>query len=430
MDVLGTIAKHRQSFARMNLPQKKAFIEELQLKLKGKFNPDYTKFLSECISVYNAEIKGGGARPATAAGQHTGYVPSAYQQQSHPPQYQYQQSPYYTGVASPLSADKILFFVLLITCAASIALFFLNWTTSAFGSGSGIVAEMRDTFRGIQELSQVDNSLALSAFLTSGVTGFVTFLIPLLNGVAVLRLLLVMNERNVERRKKVYRFAMVAGIVTSAIVMTAMLTINNAIGLSVSFALITLLVLSIGTAIAAFVADVVPLNTTPSGNGLMKSGGAVYCVFGVPGLATVIGVFVFASATDVFTSDTAVWAYNIVSGLYSVWCLFFGLRMMYEGNTKGAAASRNAVSKRNLAIANIVIVAVALVALQVIYDQIDMGIHTIVMSDVRSAAVAFSFITAAVLAGMTFAGAFLNLRKHAPPPPQYGNYPPPQYGGY
>ena len=45
----------RSSFNTMNTAQKKVFIDNLTQKLKGVNNAEYTKFLNECVSVYNSE---------------------------------------------------------------------------------------------------------------------------------------------------------------------------------------------------------------------------------------------------------------------------------------------------------------------------------------------------------------------------------------
>ena len=49
----------RMRFNAMNTTQKKTFIVKLQAQLQGKNDPEYMRFLRECIAQYNSEVRGG-----------------------------------------------------------------------------------------------------------------------------------------------------------------------------------------------------------------------------------------------------------------------------------------------------------------------------------------------------------------------------------
>ncbi|MCL1882785.1 MAG: hypothetical protein FWF81_03420 [Defluviitaleaceae bacterium] len=53
------IEQLRANFGRLNTAQKKQFIDNLKQKIQGKNNPEYAKFLNECIQSYNADIRRG-----------------------------------------------------------------------------------------------------------------------------------------------------------------------------------------------------------------------------------------------------------------------------------------------------------------------------------------------------------------------------------
>jgi len=53
------IEQLRKQFNGYNNAQKKQFIDNLKIKLQGKNNPEYSKFLNECIQSYNASMRGG-----------------------------------------------------------------------------------------------------------------------------------------------------------------------------------------------------------------------------------------------------------------------------------------------------------------------------------------------------------------------------------
>jgi len=47
----------RKQFNGYDNAQKKQFIDNLKVKMQGKNNPEYTKFLNECVSSYNASLR-------------------------------------------------------------------------------------------------------------------------------------------------------------------------------------------------------------------------------------------------------------------------------------------------------------------------------------------------------------------------------------
>ena len=51
------IEQLRRQFNGYNTAQKREFIEKLRQKLQGNKNPEYTKFLNECIQAYAAASK-------------------------------------------------------------------------------------------------------------------------------------------------------------------------------------------------------------------------------------------------------------------------------------------------------------------------------------------------------------------------------------
>jgi len=53
------IEQLRKQFNGYNNAQKKDFIDKLKIKLQGNRSPEYAKFLNECVSNYNAAIRGG-----------------------------------------------------------------------------------------------------------------------------------------------------------------------------------------------------------------------------------------------------------------------------------------------------------------------------------------------------------------------------------
>jgi hypothetical protein len=55
---MSQIDQLRKQFNGYDNAQKKQFIDNLKMKLQGKNNPEYTKFLNECISSYNASLRG------------------------------------------------------------------------------------------------------------------------------------------------------------------------------------------------------------------------------------------------------------------------------------------------------------------------------------------------------------------------------------
>ena len=47
----------RTAFRKMTMPQKAAFINNLDEKLRGSKSPEFRGFLSECIAEYNSEVR-------------------------------------------------------------------------------------------------------------------------------------------------------------------------------------------------------------------------------------------------------------------------------------------------------------------------------------------------------------------------------------
>jgi len=51
------IQKLRTHFYRLNTEQQRKFVEDLQHRLKNSNNPEYKKFLNECVRHYNSETQ-------------------------------------------------------------------------------------------------------------------------------------------------------------------------------------------------------------------------------------------------------------------------------------------------------------------------------------------------------------------------------------
>jgi hypothetical protein len=54
-----TIEQYRIAFDKMQLAQKKIFIDRLRNQIHGKDLPAYARLLAECVQKYNAEARGG-----------------------------------------------------------------------------------------------------------------------------------------------------------------------------------------------------------------------------------------------------------------------------------------------------------------------------------------------------------------------------------
>jgi len=58
---MSQIEQLRKQFNGYDNVQKKQFIDNLKIKLHGKNNPEYSRFLQECINKYNVSLRGGGS---------------------------------------------------------------------------------------------------------------------------------------------------------------------------------------------------------------------------------------------------------------------------------------------------------------------------------------------------------------------------------